>query len=203
MRCKQAVIEAAGVTDSRLSAIYLWMHAPCSGPVAGRPPPETQSGAHCSDAQRACSRAGWVAARDRPRRRGGPRVVAAVVALAGVAVLVAGCGGGSGLTVASMPGRGTTGRHVPSSRSSSSGGVRFVGAAPSPVQRAGAEVVQLKFSRCMRSHGVPNFPDPPSASGGGFGFAFGGSGIDPGAPLFREAQRSCISVLTRQRVVVG
>jgi len=55
----------------------------------------------------------------------------------------------------------------------------------------------------MRSHGVPNFPDPPSASGGGFGFAFGGSGIDPGAPLFREAQRSCISVLTRQRVVVG
>ena len=127
-----------------------------------------------------------------------------LVALAGVAVLVAGCGGGSGLTVASIPGGGTTGRHVPSSRSSGvGGGVEFVGGAPSPAQRAGAEVVQLKFSRCMRSHGVPNFPDPPPASGGGFGFVFGGSGIDPAAPLFRLAQRSCISLLTRQRVVVG
>jgi hypothetical protein len=54
----------------------------------------------------------------------------------------------------------------------------------------------------MRSHGVPNFPDPPSASGGGFGLIFGGSGIDPGAPLFRKAQRSCISIITHQRVVV-
>jgi hypothetical protein len=125
-----------------------------------------------------------------------------LVALAGVAVLVAGCGGGSGLTVASMPGVSTTGRHLSSSRSSSGGGVRFVGAAPSPAQRAGAQVAQLKFSRCMRAHGVPNFPDPPSASGGGYGLIFGGSGIDPAAPLFRKAQQSCISILTHQRVVV-
>ena len=54
----------------------------------------------------------------------------------------------------------------------------------------------------MRSHGVPSFPDPPSASGGGFGLIFGGSGIDPAAPLFRKAQRSCISIITHQRVVV-
>ena len=140
---------------------------------------------------------------DRDRARGGSQALAALVALLGVAVLIAACGAGSGLTVASMPGVSTTGRHLPSSRSSDGGGVRFVGGAPSPAQRAGAQVVQLKFSRCMRSHGVPNFPDPPSASGGGFGFIFGGSGIDPGAPLFRVAQRSCISVLTRQRVVVG
>jgi hypothetical protein len=54
----------------------------------------------------------------------------------------------------------------------------------------------------MRSHGVPNFPDPSSASGGGFGITFGGSAIDPGAPLFRKAQRSCISIITHQRVLV-
>jgi hypothetical protein len=127
--------------------------------------------------------------------------VVAVVALAGVAIL-AGCGGGSGLTVASMPGASTTGRHLSSSRSGGGGGVRFVGGAPSPAQQAGAQVTQLKFSRCMRSHGVPNFPDPSSASGGGFGLIFGGSGIDPAAPLFRKAQRSCISIITQQRVVV-
>jgi hypothetical protein len=134
--------------------------------------------------------------------RRGARAPAALVVLMVVAVLLAGCGGSSGLTVASMPGVSTPGRHVSSSRSSGGGAVRFVGGAPSPAQRAGAQVTQLRFSRCMRSHGVPGFPDPPSASGGGFGFAFGGSGIDPGAPLFREAQRACISILTHQRVFV-
>jgi hypothetical protein len=54
----------------------------------------------------------------------------------------------------------------------------------------------------MRAHGVPGFPDPSSASGGGFGLVFGGSGIDPAAPLFRVAQRSCIAIITHQRVVV-
>ena len=137
------------------------------------------------------------------RVRGGSRAPAALVALVGVAVLIAACGSGTGLTVASMPGVSATGRHLPSSRSSGGGGVRFVGGAPSPAQQAGAEVAQLKFSRCMRSHGVPNFPDPPSPSGGGFGFSFGGSGIDPAAPLFRRAQRSCFSILTLRRVVVG
>ncbi len=143
---------------------------------------------------------------DRDRLRRGSGALAALVALVGVVVLIAGCGGSSGLTVASIAGASTPGRHVSSSRSFGGGGgaVRFVGGAPSPAQRAGAQVTQLKFSRCMRSHGVPNFPDPPSASGGGFGFVFGGNGgIDFGAPLFRVAQRSCISILTHQRVFVG
>ena len=33
-------------------------------------------------------------------------------------------------------------------------------------------------------------------------YALGGSGIDPAAPLFRKAQRSCISIITHQRVFV-
>jgi hypothetical protein len=145
--------------------------------------------------------------RARHRLCAAPRTLVARVALAGVAVLFAGCGGGSGLTVASMPGVSAMGRHVSSSRSSGGGGVGFVGAAPSPAQQAQAQVTQLKFSRCMRAHGVPNFPDPSSASGGGFGLVFGGSRIDPAAPLFRVAQRSCIAIITHQiltpqRVVV-
>lgn len=133
------------------------------------------------------------------------RGLRALAALVGLAVIITGCGGGSGLTVASMPGASTPGRHLSSSRSGG-GGVGFVGGVPSPAQRAGAEVARLRFSRCMRSQGVPNFPDPPPPSGGGFGFIFGGSGIDPAAPLFGRAQRLCISILTGPRglrVVVG
>jgi hypothetical protein len=140
--------------------------------------------------------------RARHRLRAGLRALAALVVLVGGAVLIAGCGGGSSLTVASMPGVSTTARHLSSSRSGG-GEVRFVGGAPSPAQRAGAEVAQLKFSRCMRSHGVPDFPDPSSPSGGGLGFSFGGSGIDPAAPLFRRAQRSCFSLLSGRLAGAG
>ena len=142
--------------------------------------------------------------RARHRLRGGPRAVAALVVLAGVAVLIAGCGGGSSLGVASISGSSTSGRRSSSSSSRpSGGGVRFVGVAASPAQRAEGEVAGLLFSRCMRSHGVPDFPDPPAASGGGIRFVVGGGGIDPAAPLFREAQRSCISLLIRRRAGAG
>jgi hypothetical protein len=59
---------------------------------------------------------------------------AAIVATAGVAFLVAGCGGATGSHVAQL---GST---------TSAGSAQLNGA--------------LAFSRCMRSHGVPNFPDP-------------------------------------------
>jgi hypothetical protein len=142
--------------------------------------------------------------RARHRLRGGPRALAALVVLAGVAVLIAGCGGGSSLGVASISSSGTSsGRSSSSSSTPSGGGVRFVGVAPSPAQRAGAEVAGLLFSRCMRSHGVPDFPDPPSASGGAIRFGVGGGGIDPIAPLFRKAQRICISFLSRRGAGAG
>jgi hypothetical protein len=54
-------------------------------------------------------------------------------------------------------------------------------------QRASA----LKFSQCMRSHGVPSFPDP-SFGGGGARLALGSaSGIDPNSPAFQAAQKAC------------
>ena len=51
---------------------------------------------------------------------------------------------------------------------------------------AGADLA-LRFARCMRAHGVPNFPDP-EAGGGGFQL---GSGIDPRSPAFQSAHRAC------------
>ena len=47
----------------------------------------------------------------------------------------------------------------------------------------------LVFANCMRSHGVPNFPDP---GGGGGGFSFKvGSGVNPQSPAFQTAQKDC------------
>jgi hypothetical protein len=51
----------------------------------------------------------------------------------------------------------------------------------------------LDFSRCMREHGVANFPDP-SAHGGGISIG-GGSGVNPQSPAFQAAQNSCKHLL--------
>ena len=51
---------------------------------------------------------------------------------------------------------------------------------------------ELTVSECMRSHGVPNFPDP---SGGGGGFNLNGSGINPQSLAFESAQHRCFKLL--------
>lgn len=135
-------------------------------------------------------------------RRGGLRPLVALVVFVGAAVLVAGCGGGSSLGVATISGSAGSGRHLSSTRRGGFG-PGFVDVAPSPAQQAANGVAGLLFSRCMRANGVPDFPDPAAASGGGFGFGFGAGGIDPAAPLFRVAQRRCISVLIRRRAGAG
>jgi hypothetical protein len=72
----------------------------------------------------------------------------------------------------------------------------------SPAQIAQAEAAALAFSKCMRSHGVPGFPDPTFGSGGGISIritghagAGGNNGLDPSSPIFQKAQRSCGSLL--------
>lgn len=62
----------------------------------------------------------------------------------------------------------------------------------------------LAFSRCMRSHGVPNFPDP-NTPGGGFqvnvsgyhsSVSIGNSpGINQQSPAFRAANSACQKLL--------
>src|SRR6201999_1001596 len=50
----------------------------------------------------------------------------------------------------------------------------------------------LSFSRCMRSHGVPHFPDPQAQ--GGIEIT-PGDGINPGSPAMQSAQQSCKHLL--------
>ncbi|HEX2275226.1 MAG TPA: hypothetical protein VHG90_15265, partial [Acidimicrobiales bacterium] len=51
----------------------------------------------------------------------------------------------------------------------------------------------LKFARCMREHGVANFPDPDLSEGGMV--KIGGEGLDPSSPTFQEAQKACQSIM--------
>ena len=49
----------------------------------------------------------------------------------------------------------------------------------------------LKFSACMRAHGIANFPEPTVANGG-VGLSVGGpGGPDPRSPQFQSAQQAC------------
>jgi hypothetical protein len=50
----------------------------------------------------------------------------------------------------------------------------------------------LKFARCMRSHGVPSFPDP-SFTGGGIRIQAPGTNLS--SPAFKRAQQECGSLL--------
>ena len=50
----------------------------------------------------------------------------------------------------------------------------------------------LEYARCMRSHGVPNFPDPDSNGGIDLGQS---SGVDPNSSQFSAAQQACQGLL--------
>jgi hypothetical protein len=70
------------------------------------------------------------------------------------------------------------------------------GGVPSAAEQARVRESALKLSQCMRTHGVPNFPDPV-VSGGGVQLklrAGGANGIDPESPQFRAAQKACQSL---------
>ena len=65
------------------------------------------------------------------------------------------------------------------------------GAGPSSGTRSTSGVT-VAFAECMRSHGVPNFPNPnPNGNGSVFG---PGSGIDPTSPQFQHGLEACKSL---------
>jgi hypothetical protein len=102
----------------------------------------------------------------RPRRARPPtaRITAAIIAAAGLALLAAACSG-------SPPSTGAGGSANAGDSSSS----------PSAVS----------YSNCMRSHGVPNYPDPSNGQlpkGGAQAFGVGSS-------VFSTAQSACHSLL--------
>ena len=59
---------------------------------------------------------------------------------------------------------------------------------PTPAEQAHDQSEALKYSACMRAHGVPNFPDPIFSGGN---IALMPRGIDRSSPLFLSAQKAC------------
>ena len=105
-----------------------------------------------------------------------------IVVLVGVGVLAAACGGNSASPrVSSL---GSTTSTVPASVTQGGGsGTNYADA--------------LAYAGCMRSHGLPNFPDP--TSGGEFllrGETVNGvAGINPRSPQFASASEACLHLL--------
>lgn len=66
------------------------------------------------------------------------------------------------------------------------------GGPPGGASPAQAQAKALKFARCMRSHGEPNFPDPKFL-GGGFTVQLP-TGVDPSSPQWQHAMQACQSL---------
>ena len=94
---------------------------------------------------------------------------AAAVAVS-LGVTVAGCSGGS-----TAPTAGSQPTTTAARAGGASGG--------SPLAEA------VAYSQCIRSHGVPNFPDPAQTPSGAYGYRT--KGIDPNSAAFQGALRAC------------
>jgi hypothetical protein len=101
-----------------------------------------------------------------------------VAALLSVAVAVAGCGGSSNAGVA----------HVSSARNASQ--ARPEGGSASPESPSSLQQAMIAFAKCMRSNGVPSFPDPNGS--GGFPVR---RGFDPQSPAVSAARAKCGQLL--------
>ncbi len=72
---------------------------------------------------------------------------------------------------------------------------------PTAAQQAHALAQALKFSQCMRSHGLTDFPDPQSQPGGGIaihihaGPGQGVNDLNPQSPQFQSAQKACQGIM--------
>jgi hypothetical protein len=102
------------------------------------------------------------------------RLLTATILLS-VALAVAGCGSSSSPGVARL------------SSTKGSGGVSSQAGGSSPESPESPEQAALAYAKCMRSNGVPNFPDP-GAGGGLFRLP---AGISPSSPTLRAARAKC------------
>jgi hypothetical protein len=74
------------------------------------------------------------------------------------------------------------------------------GARPSAAQQAQEQQQMLKYAECMRSHGVPKFPDPKA----GDAFSLGTkAGVDPNTPQFKAAQQTCQKFVSGSPIPLG
>jgi hypothetical protein len=81
------------------------------------------------------------------------------------------------------------------------------GGRPTAAQQAKEQQQALKFAQCMRSHGVPNFPDPDSQGHikitSGVGPGGQKTGVDPNTPQFKAAQQTCQKVVPGSPIVAA
>jgi hypothetical protein len=164
--------------------------------------------------------------RSRHERRTARAVgIAAATALAGLALLGAGCGGSPAnggaaddpgqasavkyskcmrshgvtnfpdpvngrLTIVGKPGDGL-GPDSPTFKVAEKAcrSLQGAGKGPSPAQSKEMQQAALKYAACLRSHGVPNFPDPVF-SGGGMRQTLP-PGVNPGSAQFKAAEQAC------------
>jgi hypothetical protein len=125
------------------------------------------------------ARAGWAS------RKGRPAWSQAAVPLIGVMTAVvfglSACGGGSSPGVASV---GTTTTTTVTTAQGTSGSAASGSAASGS---ATTQQQALRYAKCMRAHGVKNFPDPDK----GGGFEFNKNAVDPSSPAFEATQAKC------------
>jgi hypothetical protein len=97
-----------------------------------------------------------------------------------------------GLTINAGPGSGLN-PNSPQFKHAQSACSKYLpnGGKVDPAAQAKALKAALKFSACMRAHGIANFPDPQTSGGGISLMLKRGSGLDPQSPQFKAAQRAC------------
>jgi hypothetical protein len=137
---------------------------------------------------------------NRHRSAAKPRVRAALAVLAGVGVLVAGCGGGSSPGIASVSSSTSSSQSSPSCAGGGGGPSAAVSGGPSSLSGGGGKSIQftmkvnrspaqlVKFAACMRANGEPNFPDP---SAGGTFSGSSSQGLDINSRQFQIANYKC------------
>jgi hypothetical protein len=76
---------------------------------------------------------------------------------------------------------------------SGSPGVADLGTTQTTTSAAASGTSGERYAACMRSHGVPQFPDPTN-NGKTFHIQIGPGGIDKSSPRFRSAEASCASL---------
>jgi hypothetical protein len=87
-------------------------------------------------------------------------------------------------------------RHSPAFQAASSACAKLLPGGlhgPTPAQQAEQRQQALALARCMRAHGVADFPDPTGS--GPFQGAGTGDGLDPNGPQFQRAERACRGLL--------
>ena len=114
-----------------------------------------------------------------PRRRPPLLLVSALAGLASLSLLASACGGSPGSHVAQL-GSTTTTEGNPSSSPSNT------------VSQSTNTEQMLAFSRCVREHGVPNYPDPDSTGH----LAAGAKEIAHNSPRFPAAENACMNLLS-------